>query len=732
MDFKLIITLLEKIDRLIKTIEENSPKNQRAKPSKQGGGSTLHSRTEELANKQDKEEAGVNEALTKDWTNIFCDVFFERARDSKIGFNNSTQKSNKPDTGNKKGSLMAKLGDIMAFGSVIVLIASALYLFKDNIDWSTLIDIAGGVLIFMFLLVKISSMAVKSMGAIMSMAMGIALIAGSLYAASIVLDASSLAGIGILLLATAVFGGIFVLIGKFASMVREGALTILAGAISLGAFALVLYFATKSLPSFKSILTLAAAIAIFALIFGIIGLPAVAIAVALGSLAMIAGSISLWLFGTLLSKAASALPDISEILKFGAALTIIGIVFAAAGLLSPIIVLGALAMGIAAAALWIFGKSLESVNANVSRDKINILRDSVSSIISIFSTMASSLPQIILGTVALGILSTALLAVGAVLLPVATLLGVGFAALKVAFDPLKEVVTIIKDVVLGTFQELGDIIVNTLGAIADIVTSAVRNINKEFEAFLNTVTKFQNVDSSALSALGDSLWDLAKGMGAMTLEGWKPGDFDAEEADKLFGVFAKHNPNLGNIIKVGESFSMLVDSLSGLPRNTTKVLDMNMYNMMETMSSISAYGVAMMTSMMHIDTFTSFISGSLYKSLESMKSVSEFINNDEILKDLVSGKATESNINVNHSYGSSITAQLERINTYSNELLKLQLNELRKHTDLLKNVSGGQSDSGNTISMMGGQQKTESVHGSSIGDVGTTRSLFKASLYGPQ
>jgi len=259
-------------------------------------------------------------------------------------------------------------GLILAAGAILALsVALALsnLIMPGFLDTMGILMIIGAVALTMFFIGKQIGNIVK--GALALIVMGIGLFALSVGIGFMRLAIPSVeVGIGMI----ALIGGIGLVFGvigmAFANVALGGAAMIIAGValivLGLGVMAMM-----ASLPTVEEGIGMLLLIGGLGLVFGVAGLAAAFIA--LGAASMIVAGVALIVIGAGVAIMAAATKDVTmdQVLVMGAIIGGIGVAMAAAGLASPLILLGSVAMtaaGIAVLAISVGMAALAAIDFN--------------------------------------------------------------------------------------------------------------------------------------------------------------------------------------------------------------------------------------------------------------------------------------------------------------------------------------------------------------------------------
>jgi len=259
-------------------------------------------------------------------------------------------------------------GLILAAGAILALsVALALsnLIMPGFLDTMGILMIIGAVALTMFFIGKQIGNIVK--GALALIVMGIGLFALSVGIGFMRLAIPSVeVGIGMI----ALIGGIGLVFGvigmAFANVALGGAAMIIAGValivLGLGVMAMM-----HSLPTVEEGIGMLLLIGGLGLVFGVAGLAAAFIA--LGAASMIVAGVALIVIGAGVAIMAAATKDVTmdQVLVMGAIIGGIGVAMAAAGLASPLILLGSVAMtaaGIAVLAISVGMAALAAIDFN--------------------------------------------------------------------------------------------------------------------------------------------------------------------------------------------------------------------------------------------------------------------------------------------------------------------------------------------------------------------------------
>ena len=258
------------------------------------------------------------------------------------------------------------MGLILAAGAILALsVALALsnLIMPGFLDTMGILMIIGAVALTMFFIGKQIGNIVK--GALALIVMGIGLFALSVGIGFMRLAIPSVeVGIGMI----ALIGGIGLVFGvigmAFANVALGGAAMIIAGValivLGLGVMAMM-----HSLPTVEEGIGMLLLIGGLGLVFGVAGLAAAFIA--LGAASMIVAGVALIVIGAGVAIMAAATKDVTmdQVLVMGAIIGGIGVAMAAAGLASPLILLGSVAMtaaGIAVLAISVGMAALAAID----------------------------------------------------------------------------------------------------------------------------------------------------------------------------------------------------------------------------------------------------------------------------------------------------------------------------------------------------------------------------------
>lgn len=242
----------------------------------------------------------------------------------------------------------------------------------------------------------------KTAFALMAAAGAILAITISIVLSSLMIGMVGWKEVAKILLITAGIGLVFTIIGAGASSIMKGA-----GAMALAGLSLiVLSFGVKMLnnavPSGKEALKMLLLIGGLALVFGVIGLAGVNIA--LGAAAMLIVGLSMISLGIGLMVFMSTIPSLDQVIKIGLVIAGLAVEYAIIGLASPLILLGAVAMTAVGVSLIVLGPGiflLMKATENVKPDNALMAGLIIGGLAVVFAAAGLASPLIILGAAAM-------------------------------------------------------------------------------------------------------------------------------------------------------------------------------------------------------------------------------------------------------------------------------------------------------------------------------------------
>ena len=247
--------------------------------------------------------------------------------------------------------------------------------------------------------------------------MGLILAAGAILALSVALALSNLILPGFLetlsiLITVGAVGLTFYILGKQLGSIIKGGLAVIVMALGLFALSIGIGFMRLALPDPETAIGMLAFIGGLGLAFGLIGMAAAQ--VALGGLAMILVGVSLIVIGLGVMALMASLPTIEEGLGMLALIGGLGIVFGVAGLAAAFIALGAASMMVAGVALIIIGAGVAIMSAatkDVTMDQVLVMGAIIGGIGVAMAAAGVVSPLILLGSVAMTAAGVAVLAI---------------------------------------------------------------------------------------------------------------------------------------------------------------------------------------------------------------------------------------------------------------------------------------------------------------------------------
>ena len=249
--------------------------------------------------------------------------------------------------------------------------------------------------------------------------MGLILAAGAILALSVALALSNLImpgfmeTLGILMVVGAV-GLTFYIMGKQLGSIVKGGIAIVVMAIGLFALAVGIGFMRLALPSIEDGLGMLLLIGGLGVVFGVIGL--VAANVALGAASMILAGVALIVIGLGVMAMMASLPTVPEGLGMIALILGLGVVFGVAGLAAAFIALGAASMIVAGVALIIIGAGVAVMAAatkDVTMDQVLVMGAIIGGIGVAMAAAGLASPLIILGSAAMTLAGVAVITIAA-------------------------------------------------------------------------------------------------------------------------------------------------------------------------------------------------------------------------------------------------------------------------------------------------------------------------------
>jgi hypothetical protein len=238
-------------------------------------------------------------------------------------------------------------------------------------------------------------------------ASGLILAAGAILALSIALALSNLImpgfldTMGILMIIGAVALTMFI-IGKQIGNVVKGALSLIIMGIGLFALSVGIGFMRLAIPSVEVGIGMIALIGGIGLVFGVIGMAFAN--VALGGAAMIIAGVALIVLGLGVMAMMASLPTVEEGIGMLLLIGGLGLVFGVAGLAAAFIALGAASMIVAGVALIIIGAGVAIMAAatkDVTMDQVLVMGAIIGGIGVAMAAAGLASPLILLGSVAM-------------------------------------------------------------------------------------------------------------------------------------------------------------------------------------------------------------------------------------------------------------------------------------------------------------------------------------------
>mgnify|MGYP000884800998 CR=1 FL=1 len=238
-------------------------------------------------------------------------------------------------------------------------------------------------------------------------ASGLILAAGAILALSIALALSNLImpgfldTMGILMIIGAVALTMFI-IGKQIGNVVKGALSLIIMGIGLFALSVGIGFMRLAIPSVEVGIGMIALIGGIGLVFGVIGMAFAN--VALGGAAMIIAGVALIVLGLGVMAMMASLPTVEEGIGMLLLIGGLGLVFGVAGLAAAFIALGAASMIVAGVALIVIGAGVAIMAAatkDVTMDQVLVMGAIIGGIGVAMAAAGLASPLILLGSVAM-------------------------------------------------------------------------------------------------------------------------------------------------------------------------------------------------------------------------------------------------------------------------------------------------------------------------------------------
>ena len=255
----------------------------------------------------------------------------------------------------------------------------------------------------------------KGAGAVAVMSVALGLFG---YGLSFYVKSTEKASIGTLLMMPVLIGafvGEFILAGKFFKdiLIGSGAVAVMSIAVGLFGYGVKYYVDAIKDVGWEKVGMMAALVGIFGGEFALLGIPPVAGFIALGSAAIAAASLGLYVFGDGVKHYSEAIADIGvdETKKMAKLIGVFGLEFALLGPLSPAILLSDAAFALMGKALVPFSEGVGAY-ANTLDGKTYDDIKKMASLIGIFAgefaLIAPLMPLITVGSAAIGIMSGAL------------------------------------------------------------------------------------------------------------------------------------------------------------------------------------------------------------------------------------------------------------------------------------------------------------------------------------
>jgi len=247
--------------------------------------------------------------------------------------------------------------------------------------------------------------------------MGLILAAGAILALSVALALSNLImpgfldTMGILMIIGAVALTMFI-IGKQIGNIVQGALSLIIMGIGLFALSVGIGFMRLAIPSVEVGIGMIALIGGIGLVFGVIGMAFAN--VALGGAAMIIAGVALIVLGLGVMAMMHSLPTVEEGVGMLLLIGGLGLVFGVAGLAAAFIALGAASMIVAGVALIVIGAGVAIMAAatkDVTMDQVLVMGAIIGGIGVAMAAAGLASPLILLGSVAMTAAGIAVLAI---------------------------------------------------------------------------------------------------------------------------------------------------------------------------------------------------------------------------------------------------------------------------------------------------------------------------------
>ena len=247
--------------------------------------------------------------------------------------------------------------------------------------------------------------------------MGLILAAGAILALSVALALSNLImpgfldTMGILMIIGAVALTMFI-IGKQIGNIVQGALSLIIMGIGLFALSVGIGFMRLAIPSVEVGIGMIALIGGIGLVFGVIGMAFAN--VALGGAAMIIAGVALIVLGLGVMAMMASLPTVEEGIGMLLLIGGLGLVFGVAGLAAAFIALGAASMIVAGVALIVIGAGVAIMAAatkDVTMDQVLVMGAIIGGIGVAMAAAGLASPLILLGSVAMTAAGIAVLAI---------------------------------------------------------------------------------------------------------------------------------------------------------------------------------------------------------------------------------------------------------------------------------------------------------------------------------
>lgn len=220
-----------------------------------------------------------------------------------------------------------------------------------------------------------------------SIGIGIVAFAGGLSLGMLMIGATVLAnpaGLFALVGVIGLFGLTSKIIGDNSLAINKGALSIGVMGLSLIVFSGALVVSTALIQSVgvEGLLMLPLYIGGLSLVYSVIGMGMGNILK--GALSVGAIGLSLWILASPLETIGNIVKDGHMLWKLPTLLTGIGLVYAGAGAIMPLMLSGALAMGAMGGSLWVIGKGLQAITSikDIDSDQVTEVTESISSLVS--------------------------------------------------------------------------------------------------------------------------------------------------------------------------------------------------------------------------------------------------------------------------------------------------------------------------------------------------------------